>query len=144
MAKLIKKDNTVKKTNSKAKTESKPEKKEMAQLAVIKTGGKQYLVFPGKKIKIELLAEVNEKTEKTEKIEGKKIEFDQVLFLKKDNQIEIGTPLVKEAKVVAKILGQGKGKKVIIFKYKPKKRYKLKKGHRQSFIEAEITEIKTK
>lgn len=100
-------------------------------LAVIRTGGKQYLVFPGQKIKIE----------KINKKEGSEMTFNEVLLLEKGKKIEIGNPLVKEAKVTGKVLMQGKGKKVIIFKYKPKKRYKVKKGHRQPFTEIEILEI---
>lgn len=102
-------------------------------LAVIKTGGKQYIVTPGEKIKIE----------KLEKKEGSEITFNEVLLLEKGKKIEIGEPLVKEAKVIGKVLKQGKGKKVIIFKYKPKKRYKVKKGHRQPFTEVEILKIET-
>lgn len=101
------------------------------ELAVIKTGGKQYLVSPGDKIKIE----------KLDTKEGEEITFEEVLLLKKDNKIEIGTPLVKNAKVIGRVLKQGKDKKVVVFKYKPKKRYKVKKGHRQPFIEVEITKI---
>ncbi|PIR72463.1 MAG: 50S ribosomal protein L21 [Candidatus Nealsonbacteria bacterium CG10_big_fil_rev_8_21_14_0_10_36_24] len=100
-------------------------------LAVIKTGGKQYLVKPGDKIKIE----------KIEKEGDKEIIFDQVLLVEKNRKIEIGTPLVNGAKVVGKILRQGKSKKVIVFKYKPKTRYKKKAGHRQLFTEIEITKI---
>ena len=85
-------------------------------LAVIKTGGKQYIVSPGDKIKVEKL--------KAE--QGKQIEFSQVLLLEKNKKLEIGTPLIKNAKVVGKILEQGKSKKIIIFKYKPKTRYKKK------------------
>ncbi len=99
-------------------------------LAVIKTGGKQYLVSPGDKIKIE-------------RIEGKDIIFDQVLLLEKNKKVEIGTPLIKGAKVLGKVLLQGKGKKVIVFKYKSKTRYKKKAGHRQPFTEVEITKIET-
>lgn len=100
-------------------------------LAVIKTGGKQYLVAPKNRIKVE----------KLEGKEGGEIVFSDVLLLEKDNKIEIGTPLVAGAKVFAKILDQGKGKKVIIGKYKAKKRYHLKKGHRQFFTQVEITKI---
>jgi len=112
-------------------------------LAVIKAGGKQYLVIPGQKIKIEKInkpapavsgASAGEK-------ESQEIVFDEVLLLQKGKKLEIGTPLVKGAKVIGKILGQGKGKKVIIFKYKPKTRYKVKKGHRQPFTEIEIKTI---
>jgi large subunit ribosomal protein L21 len=102
--------------------------------AVIKTGGKQYVVAPGDKIKIEKLDEE----------EGKEIIFDEVLLLEKSKKLEIGTPIIKNAKVIAKVLKQGKGNKVIIFKYKAKKRYKVKKGHRQPFTEIEIIRIETK
>lgn len=100
-------------------------------LAIIKTGGKQYLVKPGDKIKIE----------KIDKKEGSEITFKEVLLVEKNKKVEIGTPLVKGAKVIGKILSQGKAKKVIIFKYKPKTRYKVKKGHRQPFTEVEILKI---
>ena len=102
-------------------------------LAVIKTGGKQYLVVPGDKIKIE----------KLNKKEGEEVVFEDVLLLEKNKKLEIGTPLVKGAKVIGKILKQGKGEKVIIFKYKPKKRSKVKKGHRQPFTQIEIIKIET-
>lgn len=101
-------------------------------LAVIKTGGKQYIVSPGDKIKIE-------------KIDKKKEEvtFKDVLLVEKRKKIEIGTPLVKGAKVIGKVLKHGKGKKVTILKYKSKTRYKVKKGHRQPFTEVEIIKIET-
>lgn len=103
-------------------------------LAVIKTGGKQYIVAPGDKIKVE----------KLEEKEGSEISFKEVLLLDKGNHIEIGAPFVKGSEVTAKVLSQGKRDKVIIFKYKPKKRYHLKKGHRQSYTEVEITGISVK
>ncbi|MDD2696628.1 MAG: 50S ribosomal protein L21 [Candidatus Pacebacteria bacterium] len=102
-------------------------------LAVIKTGGKQYLVSPGQRIKIE----------KLEKKEGNEVAFDKVLLLEKNKKLEIGTPFVKGAKVTAKIMTQGKNKKVIAFKYKAKKRYKVKKGHRQPFTQVEILKIES-
>ncbi|PIS17467.1 MAG: 50S ribosomal protein L21 [Candidatus Nealsonbacteria bacterium CG09_land_8_20_14_0_10_42_14] len=102
-------------------------------LAVIKTGGKQYLVSPGSKIKIE----------KLNKKEGSEVIFSDVLLLEKGKTVEIGTPKIAGAKVSAKVLRQGKGDKVIIFKYKAKKRYHLKKGHRQPFTEVEITKIES-
>lgn len=102
-------------------------------LAVIKIGGKQYLVKPGDKIKIE---KINKKI-------GEEIIFDQVLLLEKNKKLEIGQPFIKGAKLTAKALRQAKGKKVIIFKYKPKTRYKKKTGHRQFFTEVEITKIQT-
>lgn len=114
-------------------------------LAVIKTGGKQYLVAPGQKIKIEKLDPKGKPSTSygAGKKEGSEVVFDKVLLLEKGNKLEIGTPLVKNAKVIGKVLREGKGKKVIVFKYKAKKRYKLKKGHRQPFTEVEITKIET-
>ena len=99
-------------------------------LAVIKTGGKQYLVSPGDKIKIE----------KIEKKEGESISFDDVLLLQDDKALEIGEPFLK-AKVTGKILEQGKNKKVIAFKYTASKRTQVKKGHRQKFTLVEIEKI---
>lgn len=89
------------------------------------------MVSPGDKIKIE----------KLDKEEKEEVEFPEVLLLEKNKKLEIGTPLVKGAKVIGKILKQGKAKKVIIFKYKSKKRYRKKKGHRQTFTEVEIVKI---
>ncbi|MDP2641571.1 MAG: 50S ribosomal protein L21 [Candidatus Yanofskybacteria bacterium] len=103
----------------------------MADTAVIKTGGKQYLVEPGKKIKIEKLPME----------EGEEVSFDEVLLRQKGDQVVIGTPLVAGAKVTGKVLQQAKGKKLIIFKFKAKKREKTKKGHRQPFTEVEILGI---
>lgn len=100
-------------------------------LAVIKTGGKQYLVKKGDKIKVE----------KLEGEEGKKISFSEVLFLGDEKEVKVGTPFIKGAKVEAKILKQGKAKKVWGIKHKAKKRYKVKFGHRQMFTEVEITKI---
>jgi large subunit ribosomal protein L21 len=139
-------------------------------LAIIKTGGKQYLVSPGDKIKIEKINEpsfvsTSAKAPAFAKVSGEtrgdspkasapsvgkkaaagkesqEIIFDEVLLLQKGNKLKIGTPFVKGAKVVGKVLRQGKGKKVIVFKYKPKTRYRVKKGHRQPFTEVEILKI---
>ena len=103
----------------------------MTQLAVIKTGGKQYIVAPGQKIRIE----------KLDAKEGEEVVFDQVLLLEKNKKLDIGYPFIKDAKVIGKVSSQGKGKKVIVFKYKSKTRYKKKKGHRQPFTEVEILKI---
>lgn len=100
-------------------------------LAVIKTGGKQYLVSPGQKLKIE----------KIDAQEGADFVFEEVLLKENDGEVEIGKPFLKGAKVTAKVLKQGRGKKIIIFKYKSKKRYQKKQGHRQSFTEVEIGKI---
>lgn len=101
-------------------------------IAVIKTGGKQYLVKPGDKLKVE----------KLDKKEGETIVFSDVLLVEKSKKISIGAPVVKEAKVEAKILSHGRGDKIIVFKYKPKTRYARKIGHRQPYTEIEITGIK--
>ncbi len=100
-------------------------------IAIIKTGGKQYLVEPGKKIKIE----------KIKGEEGKETVFDQVLLVAQDKDVRVGTPLIDRAKVRAKILSHFKGDKIIVFKYKPKKRQRIKKGHRQQYTEVEVTKI---
>jgi large subunit ribosomal protein L21 len=100
-------------------------------LAIIKTGGKQYKVAVGDRIKVE----------KVSGKEGGKMSFKEVLFLWDEKDIRIGTPLVKGAKVEGKILRTAKGKKVVGIKHKAKKRYKVKFGHRQIFTEVEITSI---
>ncbi|MCD6489252.1 MAG: 50S ribosomal protein L21 [Thermodesulfobacterium sp.] len=100
-------------------------------LAVIKTGGKQYIIKPGDRLKVE-------------KIEGEVgdiIEINEVLLVKKDEDIKIGKPLVEGAKVKASIVEQGKGPKVIVFKKRAKKGYKRKRGHRQFYTTIEIKEI---
>lgn len=112
-------------------------------LAVIKTGGKQYLVSPGKKLKIEKLKGYESKDSSSPKKEGSEVIFNQVLLLEKNKKVDIGCPLVKGVKVIGKVLKQDKAKKVIIFKYKAKKRYKVKRGHRQPFTEVEIVKIVT-
>lgn len=101
-------------------------------LAVIKTGGKQYKVAPGQKIKIE----------KLNIQEGEAVTFNEVLLIGDDKTLDIGSPFIENAKVSGKVIKQGRGEKLVIFKFKPKKRYKVKKGHRQSFTEVEITDIK--
>jgi len=99
-------------------------------LAIIKTGGKQYIVQPGDKLKVE----------KLEAKEGDKFTFTEVLLVEKGDKVEIGAPMLK-AEVEAKIVSHGKADKVIVFKYKPKKRYSRKIGHRQPYTEVEITGI---
>ncbi len=106
-------------------------------LAVIKTGGKQYVVSPGQKLKIETLHDAQ-----GDKIEvGKEVIFDQVLLVSDINKLSVGTPLVEGAKVTGKVLTQGKAKKVIALRYKAKKRVSVKKGHRQQYTEVEIVTI---
>ncbi|HKL17079.1 MAG TPA: 50S ribosomal protein L21 [Patescibacteria group bacterium] len=99
--------------------------------AVVKTGGKQYLVKKGDTLNVE----------KLDKEKGKKIKLDTLLlFDKKAGDIKTGKPLLK-TKIEAKILEHGKGKKVKVFKYKPKTRQRKKKGARQPFTKIEILEI---
>lgn len=109
------------------------EKNNKNMLAVVEIGGKQYLVFPKQKLEVD----------KLNKKEGEEVVFDKVLLFQKEKKVEIGTPYVKGVKVVAKVLSHKKGPKLIVFKYKPKKRYRKKKGHRQTFTEIEIKEIKS-
>ncbi len=102
-----------------------------AMFAIIETGGKQYRVSEGKKLKVEKLnAE-----------EGATFVFDKVLLVNDEKNAKIGTPYIDGAKVEAKVLEQGRAKKVIVFRYHPKTRYRKKKGHRQPFTQLEITKI---
>jgi large subunit ribosomal protein L21 len=103
----------------------------MTQFAVIKTGGKQYMVAPGLKLKIE----------KLDAKAGDVFNFDQVLLAGDDKKVEVGTPHVSGARVEAKVVRQGRRDKVIVFKYHAKTRYRKKKGHRQPFTEIEIKTI---
>jgi large subunit ribosomal protein L21 len=96
--------------------------------AVIETGGKQYIAEPGKKIKVE----------KLEVAEGSEVVFDKILLRESDGKIEVGRPYVAGAEVKAKVLKQGRSRKVIVFKFHSKNRYDKKKTHRQSFTEVEI------
>jgi len=109
------------------------EKNNKNMLAVVEIGGKQYLVSPKQKLEVD----------KLNKKKGEEVVFDKVLLFQKEKKVEIGTPYVKGVKVVAKVLSHKKGPKLIVFKYKPKKRYRKKKGHRQTFTEIEIKEIKS-
>ena len=99
--------------------------------AVIETGGKQYKVEAGDVIRVEKLnAE-----------EGAEITFDKVLMAGEGSDGKVGAPTVEGAAVTAKVLGNGKAKKVVVFKMKRKKNYRRKKGHRQPFTKVEITAV---
>lgn len=98
--------------------------------AVIKTGGKQYRVAEGQKLRVEKLAGNA----------GDKITFDEVLLVGGDTP-KIGQPLVKGASVAAEIVGQDRGKKIVVFKFKRRKNYRRKNGHRQPYTELKITGI---
>ncbi len=99
--------------------------------AIIETGGKQYKVSEGDVITVEKLgAEA-----------GSEFVFDKVLALSNDNGLSVGAPYVENAKVSASVIGNGKAKKVIVYKYKPKKGFHKKKGHRQPFTQLKINTI---
>lgn len=98
--------------------------------AVIQTGGKQYVVAKGDTIEIE----------KLDGDAGVAVTFDQVLMITGDS-IKVGTPMLAGAKVVGKILTQEKSDKVIVYKYKRRKGYHKKQGHRQNFTRVQIQEI---
>jgi large subunit ribosomal protein L21 len=99
--------------------------------AVIKTGGKQYRVAAGEKIKVEQIpAEV-----------GAEITIDQVLMVGEGESVKIGAPLLAGAKVMAKVVAQGRHPKVKIFKMRRRKHYQKHQGHRQNFTEIEISGI---
>jgi large subunit ribosomal protein L21 len=98
------------------------------ELAIIKTGGKQYIVAPGQKLKIE----------KIDGQEGSQVVFDDVLLVVEKGKAQIGQPKVSGVKVSAKILKQDRADKITVFKYKSKKRHKVKRGHRQPYTLVEI------
>ncbi|MGA8941445.1 MAG: 50S ribosomal protein L21 [Thermoactinomyces sp.] len=99
--------------------------------AVIETGGKQYRVEKDSVLYIE----------KLDAQEGDTVTFDKVLLVKNGEETKVGSPVVEGAKVTGKVVKHGKGKKIIVFKYKPKKNYKRKKGHRQPFTKVVIENI---
>ncbi len=98
--------------------------------AIIKTGGKQYSVEEGKIITVEKLSVS----------EGEEVAFDEVLLISGET-VKIGQPVVEGAKVTAKVLAQGKEKKIRIFKYKAKSNYRRRQGHRQPFTRVQIEKI---
>ena len=99
--------------------------------AVIETGGKQYRVQQGDVLFVE----------KLDAQEGDNIAFDKVLFVSKEGDVVAGKPYVDNAKVEATVIEQGKAKKIIVFKYKAKKNYKKKQGHRQPYTKVKIENI---
>jgi len=98
--------------------------------AIMQTGGKQYRVQEGDIVYVE----------KLDLLEGDSIDLD-VLLLSGENGIRIGSPLVDGAKINAKVLAHGKGEKIVIYKYKAKKNYRRKQGHRQPFTKLEVVTI---
>lgn len=100
--------------------------------AIIATGGKQIQVEEGRWIEIELLPVA----------EGETVTFDQVLFVARDGQFQVGSPTIAGATVTGKVVRHGKAPKVIVYKMRPKKHYRRKKGHRQPFTRVMIESIK--
>ncbi|MDY3005465.1 50S ribosomal protein L21 [Anaerococcus sp. AGMB00486] len=99
--------------------------------AIIKTGGKQYKVSEGDLVRIEKLnAEI-----------GENVNFEEVLLVENEGDLKVGTPILENAKVEATVKDQAKDKKIVVFKYRPKKASKTKKGHRQPYTLVEINKI---
>ena len=103
----------------------------MTIYAVVANGGKQYRVTEGQTLDLEL-AHVPE---------GDTIELSPVLLVEKDAEITVGKPYLSNAKVVAEVLGEVKGDKIIVFKYKPKVRYRRRVGHRQEYTKIKIISL---
>ena len=101
--------------------------------AIIEACGRQYKVEEGMTVYFEKLNEE----------EGKKVTFYKVVLISNNGKVEVGTPVVEGAKVEGKVVAHGKGKKIIVFKMKPKKNYRRKQGHRQPYTKVEITAIKS-
>jgi large subunit ribosomal protein L21 len=99
--------------------------------AVIQTGGKQYRVAPGEEIKVE----------KLDGNVGDEVYFDNVLLVSKDDKVTVGKPVLKDTRVVAKITSHGRGPKIVVFKYKRRKGYRRKQGHRQDYTGVKILHI---
>jgi large subunit ribosomal protein L21 len=99
--------------------------------AIIKTGGKQYKVQEGDVVRVE----------KLDVEEGSVVQFNDVLAISNDDGLKVGSPVVDGAVVEANVVSQGKAKKIIVFKYKAKKNYRKKQGHRQPFTQVQITKI---
>ncbi len=100
--------------------------------AVIKTGGKQYKVAQGDVLRVE----------KIDAEPGQEIDIQEVLMLVSNDDVTVGTPLIQGATVKAKVVEHGKAKKVIVFKKKRRKGYKVKRGHRQHYTTLEIQEVR--
>ena len=101
--------------------------------AVVRTGGKQLRVRPGDAIRVE----------KLEGSVGNKVELSEVLFVGGEDGNRIGSPLVEGARVIGTITSHGRGEKLTVFKFKRRKNYRRKQGHRQSYTELKIEEIET-
>jgi large subunit ribosomal protein L21 len=108
--------------------------KEHKMIAVVETGGKQYQISPGSIIRIE----------KLKAKEGEEVVLDKVLMIKEDDsEALVGNPLIAKARVTAEVLRQDRAKKIIVYKFKRRKGYHRKYGHRQAFTELKIKEIQS-
>lgn len=105
----------------------------MTQFAVIKTGGKQYIVTEGQTVSVEKLVHDTDQ-----------VTFDEVLLIADEKKALIGQPTVAGAKVIGTVVAEGKGEKKIVFRFKAKTRQHKKKGHRQLFTKVTITKISAK
>ncbi len=103
----------------------------MALFAIVQTGGKQYRVAPGDTVRVETL----------DAEEGDTVELSDVVLRSDGDVVVIGTPTVPNAKVTAEVLGHGRGKKIVVFKYKAKTRYRRRNGHRQGYTDLKILDI---
>ena len=101
--------------------------------AIIESCGRQYKVSEGDVVFFE----------KLDAEEGKAVKFDNVVLVSNDGKVEVGAPYVKGVKVEGKVVAHGKGKKILVYKMKPKKNYRRMQGHRQPYTKVEITSIKT-
>jgi large subunit ribosomal protein L21 len=102
--------------------------------AIVESGGKQYKAVPGTTIEVDRL----------QVEEGTQIDLDQVLLVADGEDINVGTPMVKGATVKATVVEHFKGKKIIVFKYIPRERYRRKRGHRQQYTRLQIDDISVK
>lgn len=99
--------------------------------AVVETGGKQYRVSPGEELRVE----------RVDGEKGDRVTFDRVLLVGGEGEPRVGTPVVEGVKVTGKVVHQGRQKKILVFKYKKRKRYRVKTGHRQPFTLVRIDAI---
>ena len=100
--------------------------------AIIESCGRQYKVTEGDVVFFE----------KLDVEEGKKVTFDKVILVSEEGKVQVGNPYVKGIKVEGKVVSHGKGKKILVYKYKAKKNYRRTQGHRQPYTKVEITKIK--
>lgn len=103
----------------------------MASYAIVETGGKQYKVAEGQYIHVEKLP-----------VEpGAEVRLDRVLLVSRDGEVKVGRPTVEGAAVVARAASHGRGRKILVFKYKPKKNYRRRAGHRQAYTRLVVEKI---